>query len=165
MEGPNDHYFNADYDADCSKFNATDFVLQTPLPSGAMRASRYFSILDNTTEYRLYGGIHTRLSPKTPCVGLQRTSLMFTGVSSDPGIVSVTYDLDAARDVLNDPTRRLHVDPAQPNGSYGGVSVNRSGQALMIGVMLVLMLIIAVPAIIFLNQHSTFHGVESLKYL
>ena len=43
--------------------------------------------------------------------------------------------------------------------------MNRSGQALMIGVMLVLMLIIAVPAIIFLNQHSTFHGVESQKRL
>ena len=78
-----------------------DFVLQTPLPSGA---TAYAIYLDNTTNIAYTEEFIPGSPPKPRALASNVTSLMFTGVSSDPGIVSVTLRLDAAWDVLNDPT-------------------------------------------------------------
>jgi len=43
--------------------------------------------------------------------------------------------------------------------------MKREGQALLIAVMVLLLLLISIPAIIFMNQHATLHGVTSQKRL
>jgi len=42
---------------------------------------------------------------------------------------------------------------------------DRSGQALLIGVLILMLLMITIPAVIFLNQHAASHGVESQRRL
>jgi prepilin-type N-terminal cleavage/methylation domain-containing protein len=83
-----------------------DFVLQSPLPSGA---TAYAIYLNNGTAY-------TQEFPTTPagqgCPGAQTckilatnvTELVFGGNSNDPGIVGVTLGISAPWDTSGDPT-------------------------------------------------------------
>jgi len=76
-----------------------DFVLQTPLPSGATAYAIYLtSNTIFTQEYPPAGGG----PPHMVTTGV--TGLMFTGSSQDPGILGVTLQMNVAWDASGDPT-------------------------------------------------------------
>jgi hypothetical protein len=73
-----------------------DFSLQSPLPSGAV-------------QYRIALVNGTVLATELPAQASKKlasnvTGLMFTGDSRDPGVVSVTLQMDVPYDTTNDPT-------------------------------------------------------------
>jgi type II secretory pathway pseudopilin PulG len=76
-----------------------DFVFQTPLTDGATAYLIYFQ--NNTVYAQEFIPNHT-MAPKLLASNV--SGLMFTGDSSDPGIVGVTLRIDRPLDASNDPS-------------------------------------------------------------
>jgi prepilin-type N-terminal cleavage/methylation domain-containing protein len=77
-----------------------DFMLYTPLASGA---TSYAIFLSSGIVYTQEFGPPTGSRTPRP-IARNVSSLMFTTASNDPGVVSVTLEMDMPYDSTNDPT-------------------------------------------------------------
>ena len=135
-----------------------DFVLQTPLPSGA-------------TAYAIYlmnGGLYTQ--EFVPPAGARPKQLLTSNVTALEFAGNSEWSRIRVRHVDDEFSERIRHRHAQSGHSHGGIAMtpppaSRSGQILMIAVMVLLILLVSVPAIIFMNQHATLHGVSSQRRL
>ena len=77
-----------------------DFVLQTPLASGATGYAIYLSC--GTVYAQEFGRPPAARDPRALAKNV--SSLMFTGSSNDPGLISISLQMDVSYDSTGDPS-------------------------------------------------------------